>query len=436
MALPQPPHFNVAPLTPYERQTYTQLASRVCLDTISSALTVQAEPVVEVVASPVTKRKARLSQGIDQLAGDVDAVCAYTQVRATLEEVAAIFDVDSPKKLRAHASAVAPSLLDRHTLHIVAPRRNHNPFHSISINWAATSCPFGISNRDACFLECQDEFAFSDPDKPTRRRGFVRAMHSIELNGCPSFKESHNLVRSHIVRSGHVFLETIEPGILDCYYIVAVDLRGSVPRMLHSALLRRECSKVLRLEEALQLERVRNQLATHGLARIHAYGDKAQQRECARCCRRFHLVARRRHCELCAEVVCSRCCFQMPTTFHGVYDAHVLLCYFCFNGRVHVKPLPERLHNATTKWVTDSITAGFTTRQSSSVPTEAEPSPRRKVLSSIPQHISILSIVDTLDLQSSFGSYMDSGATAAAPALVKTIDLDAPRPTERGSVFV
>ncbi|EQC32244.1 hypothetical protein SDRG_09994 [Saprolegnia diclina VS20] len=429
MTLPLPAnYFNLPSLTAMERHTLAQLASIVCRDTIVNALSVQAAPIIQVVESPFTKRKARLSQATD-CSTEADAVCAYTQLRASLDDIIAIFDIDTPKKMREYASAIETNIVDRQRLLTLAHQTA--PHHAVTLNWAATACPFGMANRDACFLECQDEFSYADPEKPVQWRGFVRALHSVELDACPSLRASHDLVRASIVRSGHVFLETSEPGVLDCYLVKAVDLQGNVPRLANVAWLRRECAKILRLEESLQLARMQTQLLTHGLAHVRAYGDKSQRRVCAHCDRGFSFLSRRRHCELCAEAVCRRCCFKMPMVFRG-HSTQVVVCQFCYNGRQHVQPLPHRHHGVTTKWLANSIQPGAASLSSLS---EAAASPQNDGLDHVPYHVSILSIVDTLDLGSSFCSYLETAPMDPTSAFARTLKLEAASPPRR-SLFV
>ncbi|CAK4136257.1 unnamed protein product [Aphanomyces euteiches] len=137
-------------------------------------------------------------------------------MQGTLDEVAEFFYLDSPAKFQAYICTVGETTMDRqnlYTLQCSAPR-----FYC-GVSWFVFGCPWLVSNRDMCILEYHNEIKVVD-DRGTPRRGWIRAMHSIELECCPSLQTKRGIVRSAICRSGHVFIETNTPGVLDVYSVL------------------------------------------------------------------------------------------------------------------------------------------------------------------------------------------------------------------------
>ncbi|KDO19771.1 hypothetical protein SPRG_15105 [Saprolegnia parasitica CBS 223.65] len=247
MSFPLPSDFfECPPLEAVEKEYLINLALKSCHDTVRNAIQLQSAPIEAVLTSDKTKRHARIRRGTDIINKSLAVSCAYTQIQSSIEEVADFFYLDSLPKLRAYARTVGQVVLDRQTLYTLVPRDTPaGRLHYIGIDWMAIECPALVANRDACFLECHEEFEFLEPTTNALRRGFVRSMHSVDLDCCPPLKESHNVVRLSFVRSGHVFIETDEPGLLNYYSVYGTQPNGKTVKAVAFAVQHKQCARVL-----------------------------------------------------------------------------------------------------------------------------------------------------------------------------------------------
>ncbi|KAF0692733.1 Aste57867_16191 [Aphanomyces stellatus] len=172
----------------------------------------------------------------------------------TLDEVKALFQ-QSPR--------VCPRVVEEavrwHTI-----EQDH-----VYLTWEIMAgTPFGFRKRDACLLECLHSFQLDDG-----RRGFVRAVHSID-EWFPNLNPTVGCVRMAHHGTGLVFLESSRPGYLSMSSITHGDVhvhasewlarkvRGGFrgrDRPLVKALLERRCTMSLgQVEAALHDHRLHN----------------------------------------------------------------------------------------------------------------------------------------------------------------------------------
>ncbi|KAF0685993.1 Aste57867_22196 [Aphanomyces stellatus] len=381
MSLPLPENFfRCPPLAQYERQQLIDYARLVCEETIANAMAMQSAPVKKIVTNPFTKRQAIIRQGPYINDASIDAVCAYTQLTASLEAVADFFYVDSPKKMRDYADVMAQTVLDRQTLYTLVDRplrghkrpkgqRKDSPLHYIGIDWGVIKSELGgiVANRDACLLEVHDEFVYVDPSTKVPRRGFVRAFDSVDMACCPSLYKSHGFVRSNAKRSGHVLIETDVEGTFDFYNVLVLVPNGYAPRVLVRQSVLRTVSQVLNLEQHFQSRRL-----AHHVFRASSSGARPSMSmhdgkrptstsltgACGRCMKLFHFFSTKTTCVKCVEPMCSSCSLKVKMDIGG--GETVIVCHNCFNDgstALHRRPLSLTASYVTTP--SESSTSGF-----------------------------------------------------------------------------
>ncbi|EQC24738.1 hypothetical protein SDRG_17370 [Saprolegnia diclina VS20] len=192
----------------------------------------------------------------------------------------------------------------------------------------ATEFPALMSNRDTCFVEFHDLIEVMDSSTMELRRGWVRTIHSIELPCCPPLK---GLVRSQLVRSGHVFLETKTPGILEHFHIIVPQVHGMLKSHILRDVAQRQVSRVLNLEEYFATQRFLKTLDTSLLMPVTSFTQKDLVGWCAVCARKFGWFVHKKHCRKCGHVICSHCL----SDWHFSIKQHVVklrICRTCFTG--------------------------------------------------------------------------------------------------------
>ncbi|KAG9400909.1 hypothetical protein AC1031_009631 [Aphanomyces cochlioides] len=182
-------------------------------------------------------------------------MCSRTFISASIDDVARFFYLDSPQKLEHYAYTIGQKIADRRNLYtMVKPEVNQVPTYYCGIAWVLHDIPKLVSPRDMCCLEYHNEIEMID-EAQCRRHGWVRCMHSIDLRCCPPLKASYGIVRGSISRTGHIFLETDVPGVLELYSVVIANAHGNLITPFTMALAKRQCQMVLNLEEFFSLQR-------------------------------------------------------------------------------------------------------------------------------------------------------------------------------------
>ncbi|OQR94394.1 hypothetical protein ACHHYP_18029 [Achlya hypogyna] len=340
MTLPLPPdYFKCPPLDDCEREYFVNLANKAATDCVRNAMSLQSTPVISVFKSDVTQRFARMREGPDSVQAHLPATVANTQIYATLEEVADFFYLDSLPKARTYAKTVGQIVLDRQTLYTLEPRQPAASLRYVGIDWLVIQCPYiAVANRDAVFLEIHDELDFFDEVAKVHRRGFVRCLHSIEIDCCQPLKASHGVIRSAFVRSGHIFIETDTPGLLNYYTVYVTLANGNIPRL--SAMQRRQCKRILSLEEHLCYDHVTASMDNGEFVPVEQYESLQTTKQCSRCTKKLHALVKKKNCAKCGHAVCSDCCNKCKVVFQ-LAPRTIHLCHHCFCRGLHMKPLPQ-----------------------------------------------------------------------------------------------
>ncbi|KDO22908.1 hypothetical protein SPRG_11752 [Saprolegnia parasitica CBS 223.65] len=340
MSFPLPPgYFTCPPLSTIERDYLVGQAHRICADTARNALSMAKTPPTKIVEHLATKRRALLHHGNDIVDASLYGVTGSSQIQATQDEILSFFHLATREKVQTFASVVGQMVLDRATLYTLADQTRDiaSPFYYAGVQWSAIACPLISKSltlkRDTCFLEVLSSIEVEDPISGMQRKGIVRALHSVALDCCPSLRASHNLVRSALVRSGHVFLETDDVGVYDYFYTCIVADPGNVPRFVNLKIYQRIVGQMLNLDHHLALQRLPSRIAA--AQPLPRFKDARPITYCEACDTKFKLFASKNHCYLCRQVVCSACIttYQLPTLNHHSMD----LCTSCFCGNTRRK---------------------------------------------------------------------------------------------------
>ncbi|EQC42743.1 hypothetical protein SDRG_00466 [Saprolegnia diclina VS20] len=331
MALPLPADYFACPaLTPKQRDAIVNFGHAACNDTVQNALHLQKARVASVVSNKKTNRIARIHKGHDAIDYTLPAVCGRTVIQATLAEIAHFFYLDSKLKLATYALIMGQTILDRHCLYTLKqPTPGRPAMHYLGVAWMAVECPTGILNRDFCVIESHDTIEVLDPTTKRLRRGWVRALHSVDLPACPSLRASHGLVRGTLLRSGHVFLETNTPGVLEYCHVMISQGHGKLPRSVVSTISKNQVARLLNLEEFLSLQRFSARLDVTNFLDVRHFQNKDTVTACSICRRKFGWFVSKKHCRQCGKIICSTCGrnWKMPINDKPV---KLRICQACF----------------------------------------------------------------------------------------------------------
>ncbi|CAH0482798.1 unnamed protein product [Peronospora belbahrii] len=244
------------------------------------------------------------------------------KIRATIDEVSDFFKLDTPEKLSGYAKTVGKDLLDQRTLLTLATPTPENPKHYVAIKWSAVESPSKVArNRDFCYIECHDEFI----DSNTKRRGWVKSIHSIRLPFCPPLHRSHGLVRGSFYRSGYIFTESADKGCVDAVHTLHLDIKGNAPDWLKILVMKRRIRNIAEVDRYFQLQR----LAQEKLLGDLELPKKEKATRCQICDTRFGFFHRRRICRKCGKVVCTPCGNEFLLDYAGLGLKKAQVCMRC-----------------------------------------------------------------------------------------------------------
>ncbi|KAG6957876.1 hypothetical protein JG687_00009722 [Phytophthora cactorum] len=255
------------------------------------------------------------------------------KIHATIDEISDFFKLDTPEKLSGFAQTVGKDLLDQKTLLTLATPTPDNPKHYVAVKWTAVESPSKLArHRDFCYIECHDEFI----DTNTKRRGWVRSIHSIRLPFCPPLTRSHGLVRGSFYRSGYIFTESAEKGCVDAVHTLHVDIKGNAPNWLKIMVMKRRIKNIAEVNHHFQLQRLTQEKLLGDLE----LPAKEGVTRCQLCEARFGFFHRRRLCRKCGKVVCNPCGNEFLLDYAGVGPKKVWICLECSESVVYGISVP------------------------------------------------------------------------------------------------
>ncbi|OQR88455.1 hypothetical protein THRCLA_22861 [Thraustotheca clavata] len=339
MTLPlRPNYFKCPPLSGDEKDYLLTQAHRICQETALNALTIVKNPTTKVVVNQCTKRRAQLHYGTDIIDSNMYGITGKTQIKTSYEELIEFFHLTSQKKVRTFGNVVGQAILDRVTLYNLTDQTDDpsSAFIYAGVQWSVIECnvihPSLTLKRDTCFLEVLNYITVSDPDTGEVRRGFIRAVHSLALDCCPSLRSTHNIVRSALVRSGHLFLETEQPGLFDYYYAYVVADPGKTPKFFNIKVFQRIVGQMLNLEHHIALKRLPKLLQTALNFPNRPYRSTKCIHYCEACDAKFKMLHSKHHCFFCRQIVCTSCIQTYKVPVAGRERTKVEVCTECFCG--------------------------------------------------------------------------------------------------------
>ncbi|ETV96438.1 hypothetical protein H310_10192 [Aphanomyces invadans] len=240
--------------------------------------------------------------------------CGQQQLRASLRDVVELLRTDTPAHAAAYTQRFGKDILGTTTLYMLEAPMRDTPNRWMTVKWFAYQSPLKkvVMNRDAVVLECHREFTIQG------RRGWVRAVRSIQLPGCPNLEASCGLVRMQNYGSGHVFLESLDkPGYLDMSYVTevdvgvgrsewAVDAFRSRNYLVEKAIVRR-CQFMLEIERYLKGETTISSQDIRVHDALTTKCRKALRWRCCLCDKRFGPLSKKKSCTQCHRTMCRQC---------------------------------------------------------------------------------------------------------------------------------
>ncbi|KAH9197276.1 hypothetical protein AeNC1_000758 [Aphanomyces euteiches] len=328
--------FQCPPLSAFDHEALLSQAKAACKHLVVTATTADSVPIDRIALNNKTGRHATFRKIKDTVDPSLEGVHAHTRVRAAIGEVADFFHLNSQTKLEDYDRVMKDWVVKLTTLYTLVDRSNsiggNKSLHSLSVIWKVTKMAT-TSPRDLCLLDYHDDFTFYDNATGQVRRGWARCIHSIDLPCCPDLEERCGLKRTTVVRSGHVFIESSEPGELDYYKVhITVPRNDSfrhISEMFYRTMLKFYSSSMLKLEEHFIRKRIKPLLDLP----VSRFPNKADADYCLHCFARFNWLTTRRQCRICGDVTCNKCCvkwsIRLDTHKHAI---KVDVCQECSSG--------------------------------------------------------------------------------------------------------
>ncbi|EQC37868.1 hypothetical protein SDRG_04889 [Saprolegnia diclina VS20] len=350
--------FNAPQLTDDEIERMKRLGRDVCTQVAYAARRADSGSVAVRWRSLGVENKVELFAGDDPLPEQekfLSYMCGVTSVHATIDQVADLFNADHMSQTHGLTPSAEftrqfnQDLASYQTLKYLRQRTEKYPRHSVSIKWFLMESPsMAAKPRDYVYLESQEDIM----DAKRNKRGWVCAMHSIDLPSAPSLERTHDIVRGSLYRSGFVFTETETPGVLEAIYLLQIDFKGSLPMHLRQSImkqrlgclraiddhfLRRAGAPVPHAMPSYPANNNSNNNSTNtalhkgGVALLGDIHLKSKHgvSTCACCAGGFGFLKKKHNCRVCGEVVCSSCCTQQRPTVpvEGIKKYHI--CSLC-----------------------------------------------------------------------------------------------------------
>ncbi|KAF0691332.1 Aste57867_17420 [Aphanomyces stellatus] len=252
---------------------------------------------------------------------------ADTKLRASLDEVATLFasfDVrDPPRDVVSaycrHLQALYDDVRDGRRLHLLAAPTART---FAAVNWVVTHdrrTSALVKPRDWCFVESSDDAVVNG------HPAWVHACRSVDLACCPDLHTSCGFVRARHIRSGFVFKETDQPGVLQMLQLHQVQLNGHVNTSLvgRSLTARAVCKRFRSTAQNLAKIIRTRRLSALAIDAMTNDDTNEQTHACSLCDRHFGFFLPRDQCHHCAQPICrrSQCSDLWDVDGSGMKDA-------------------------------------------------------------------------------------------------------------------
>ncbi|KAF0719622.1 Aste57867_916 [Aphanomyces stellatus] len=324
MKLPLPSNFfQCPPLTADESDRLKQQAHATAMDVVRKALL---RPTATVTWSLMTDdtNGLKIFRGtdIDERDPHVKMCVGVAEVAGSIDEVVDLFRNDTTERAKAYVARFGKGLLDSANLYTLTSPTHEHPNDSVGITWMALKSPVQgiVMPRDTCYLEGQFDFEIDG------KRGWVRALRSVDLMCCPDMQHALGLVRMQQLGAGHVFLESDRPGYMRIAYVVHSAfnvsglLQGAASDWAIDKAIKRRCASLLDMDSFLR----ENRLAQGHFLRPDQVVPHDTRHHCHLCQKKFGLFVSKSGCMKCGEVFCSACnrlwtvrVCSIPTKIHA-----------------------------------------------------------------------------------------------------------------------
>ncbi|TYZ61598.1 hypothetical protein PybrP1_011013 [[Pythium] brassicae (nom. inval.)] len=223
-------------------------------------------------------------------------------VRATIDEFVDTFGRPSEQGF----AQLNPDMTAFRDVHAVCEA----PDRRASVKWMAMQPAWTGSlarRRDFVVLECDEVFA-TDSGSGVTRRGWVQAMHSVQLPWCAPGERAASIVRGSLYQSGTVAIESAtSPEWLHVVSAVEIDMKGTMTDRAQRANALRRIAGLETVAAALMRQRVQRM----SMLRTKPFqaARSAKEAHCAVCTQRIGLPSLRLHhyCRKCTASVCGSC---------------------------------------------------------------------------------------------------------------------------------
>ncbi|RHY32145.1 hypothetical protein DYB32_002826 [Aphanomyces invadans] len=162
VSTPRGDMFHCPPLHAWQRDDLIVKGKEACKMLVVNATTSDFNPVESVVQNARTGFHATIRRSNDMKDPQYKGFSAHTKVRASIDEVAGFFELDTPHKVQAYARVMGEVVLDKRTLYTLVERPiaddASQPLHYVSVEWLMVKMPFGFNTRDMCYLEVHIAF--------------------------------------------------------------------------------------------------------------------------------------------------------------------------------------------------------------------------------------------------------------------------------------
>ncbi|KDO18232.1 hypothetical protein SPRG_16336 [Saprolegnia parasitica CBS 223.65] len=289
--------FECPPLGPTATEHWNDASVEACVETIQAVEAVRAYPVYGVYTDPTSGASMTLHAGHEPGNAANYSMCGHTQLRASLAEAAACFQRLNTHEADSFVSMLGRPILGSTTLYTLMEPSEESPMQYTGIEWTAFEAPrLGDFTpiRDLCYLESQNQFFHQGE----QRHGWVRSLHSIDVDACPPFAQ--DIYRAEIYQSGQVFVQSATPGVLDCYSLCSIDLKYTLPERDHMAYLTKWVTQMLTLHAHIATQRAACARAVHS-----AVTDGAHRFVCPTC--NETIAGSKATCRECDRPICESC---------------------------------------------------------------------------------------------------------------------------------
>ncbi|KAF0717768.1 Aste57867_2107 [Aphanomyces stellatus] len=327
MTSPPPTFFRCPPLTPDERERFTQRGLAAAYEIAEKAQRYGGPIAWGLNSDEKDLQIFKRTSCSPSPPSTRTAFLSWIEVVGTLDEVVELFKSETTQEAKAYCRRFGHLMTDAVTLYSIVPPRRTDQREMINLSWRSFKSAIGnvITPRDACVLDVHHSFTFNG------RPVWVRLLKSVQLACCPDLQSTLGFVRMEIEIAGHVFMESIDrPGHLEIGYVVQSDMRGHLGHWASWAIdlsVKKRCRNLLDMDRFLRENRLSKSpcLVPSQLASCRA------ATQCFLCVKPFRRLSVRRNCVKCGHVFCHHCNQVWLVCLRGV-DTKVGVCNVCSLG--------------------------------------------------------------------------------------------------------